>query len=149
MDRVRTRQPVRLAFALSAAAVSGLPAAAIADDGTTVVDQARTFLGEVRAGSLPRGAEVILNADGAQKRLSKAEASKLLQSCREDVLRWRQILNRDGSATPNETTVDTRFTCRDDLARYTGSVGIVLLRDGKIIRLIFQVDGYAAPAPRN
>jgi hypothetical protein len=146
MDGVRGVRPMRFVFIfLAAMTVSCWPATALADDvKNSVVGEAQAFLDEVRDGRLPVTAEVILNAGGAQRHLSKAEASELLTSCREDILRWTQIRNRDGTADLHENTVETRFACSDGLARYTGSAGVVLSRDDKIIRLIFQVDGYAA-----
>jgi hypothetical protein len=141
---------MKLIFILSAVlAASGWTMTAIADDvKSSVVNEAQAFLGRVRDGHLPETAEVILNVDGAQKHLSGEEAGKLLKTCREGVLRRTSIFNRDGSIDRNEKTVETRFACSRNFANYTGSAGVVLFRDEKIVRLIFQVDGYAAAFPR-
>lgn len=116
--------------------------------GERIIGEAQQFLNDVRGGQLPSTAEVIVNAGREKKYLSSADASDLLKSCQEGVLKWTSIPNRDGTVDPHVKTVETRFACSGHFASYTGAAGVVLFENDKIIRLVFQVDGYAAAFPR-
>lgn len=115
-----------------------------AEDVKSPVGEAQAFLDQVRAGHLPEGAEVILNVDGRKNYLTKDKARDVLAYCREGTLQWITIYASDGRGVdPHEKTVMTKFSCRRKFVTYTGSAGVILFRDDKIIRLIIQADGYA------